>query len=120
MLGYANTFICHADRDATITMWRELHLPRHGDRCVSWRVFYRVRNKVGQDLLRSLDVEPDLDVPKSTQLRLNFDPNLLGLHLMEVHAILNMLSQIRQTNHGHDRSTLEQLIVQQILRVTHQ
>ena len=45
-------------------------------------MFYRVGYEVGQDLLRSLDVESDLDVPQRTQLRLNLDPYLLGLHLV--------------------------------------
>ena len=82
VLGDANTFICHTDRDATIAVWRELNLARHSDRCISGRMFYRVGNEVGQDLLRSLDVESDLDVPQRTQLRLNLDPYLLGLHLV--------------------------------------
>ena len=120
VLRDANALICHTNRDAAITVWRELHLPRHSDRCIGWRMFYRVRNKVCQDLLRSLDVESDLDVPQCTKLRFNLDPYLLGLHLMQVHAIFDMLTQIRNTNHWHDRSAFEQLIVQQVLRMTHQ
>ena len=82
VLGDANAFIFYTNRDATITVCRELHLTRYSDRGISGRMFYRVGNKVGQDLLRSLDIESDLDVPHPTKLRLNLDSYLLGLHLV--------------------------------------
>ena len=104
VLGDASALICHTDCDTAIVVWCKLCLSGHCYRCLRRRIFYRVRDKVGQDLLRSLDIEPDLDVPQRAQLRLNLDPNLVCLHLMQVDTIFDMLTQVCQADHGHDCS----------------
>ena len=120
VFGDASALVTHANCDSAIAMQCELDLTCHCDSRIGRRMLDRICDQVGQHLLQPLCIEPDFGVSQSAQFGLYLNTHLLCLHLVQVNAILHILSQVGEADHGDYFPSLEQIIVQQVLRVTHQ